>query len=248
MTDKNKTEQYNHLITAFQKQIETWTKQYNLKEESLYATYEYEIKNIFVFNETLLNRDVENIKYIFVADNPGKKEQAEKAYLIGTAGKMARNFFARLGVNFDENIIVLNKTPIHTRNTHDLKRLNVIHTALLKETQQYMAQLTYNLHTLLNCRVYLFGFAGCRRSDGTWLYGKNKTLFKGQLTPYYYEKMLSLYQDRTIRDTLYLYKHISFGNFQKDVNIYQRKSPDTPIPQLLDIIGALYRDELFTSV
>jgi hypothetical protein len=68
------------------------------------------------------------IKMILVADNPGRREQAaeNRRYLVGPSGKIAEKFFRDnpvLGIDFRKNVLILNKTPIHTPRTAELKEL-----------------------------------------------------------------------------------------------------------------------------
>lgn len=97
------------------------------------------------------------IRYIVVGDNPGKDEQLAKnnRYLVGQSGKLAANFFARnaeLCAGFRQNVIILNKTPIHTAKTNHLKylvRADSEIAALIAESQKWMAEQTARLHIAL---------------------------------------------------------------------------------------------------
>ena len=78
-------------------------------------SYGYTLENAAVFNKNL--KKITNLRYILVADNPGVTEQHEECYLVGKAGKTARNIFKNnsLVSDFDEEVAVLNKTFIHTK-------------------------------------------------------------------------------------------------------------------------------------
>ena len=86
----------------------------------------YPLETPIVYNTALDTVTKEDeIKLIVVGDNPGKNEQLEKKrkYLVGQSGKIAESFFARnteLGINFRKNVIILNKTPVHTAKSKEL--------------------------------------------------------------------------------------------------------------------------------
>jgi hypothetical protein len=80
----------------------------------------------------------------------GRREQAAEnhRYLVGPSGKIADNFFKnepRLGIDFRKNVIILNKTPVHTPRTICLKDLCVLGgnrlKAVLDESEAKMAAL-----------------------------------------------------------------------------------------------------------
>ena len=90
------------------------------------GTPEYPFENTVVYNSDLdkISADDE-IKLIVIGDNPGKDEQLNKnqKYLCGQAGKIADGFFRRngqLNVDFRKNVIILNKTPVHSAKTAQL--------------------------------------------------------------------------------------------------------------------------------
>ena len=90
------------------------------------------------------------IKMILVADNPGRREQAaeNRRYLVGPSGKIAENFFRvnpGLGIDFRTQVLILNKTPVHTPRTAELKELCRIGGAAVSgavlSSQQVMVEL-----------------------------------------------------------------------------------------------------------
>jgi len=90
---------------------------------------DYAIDNPIVYNHNLdLIKKNDVIKLILVGDNPGKEEQkhSNQCYLVGQAGRIADGFFTKhndLGINFRQNVIILNKTILHTPKTLILKKL-----------------------------------------------------------------------------------------------------------------------------
>ena len=92
-------------------------------------TPSYSFETPIVYNRAL-DEITENdeIKIIVIGDNPGKDEQLLKnnKYLVGQAGKLGEGFFKKnpeLGIDFRKNAIILNKTPVHTAKTNQIKYL-----------------------------------------------------------------------------------------------------------------------------
>ena len=118
---------------------------------------DYRVETAVVYNRALdeIEPDSE-IKVILVADNPGKKEQlaANNRYLVGQSGKLAEGWFRReLGIDFRREVLILNKTPVHTPKTAELALLSRsagLHRdrleALLAGTQSAMADLAWRLY------------------------------------------------------------------------------------------------------
>ena len=108
-------------------------------------TPEYPLENAVVYNTSLDSvTEEDDIHLIVVGDNPGKEEQFEKnrKYLVGQSGRIAEGFFRRneeLNTDFRKNVIILNKTPLHTAKTKHLNYLkNIIKTNSI-----------YSMHLLL---------------------------------------------------------------------------------------------------
>ena len=124
---------------------------------------DYKIENPICYNSDLdkITKD-SNIKLIIVADNPGKNEQLSinKKYLIGLAGKLCKNFFAshkELNIDYETEVIVLNKTPVHSAKTKQLqgidKALKNFYAPLnnlILDSQLFMAKITCDLFKALS--------------------------------------------------------------------------------------------------
>lgn len=98
--------------------------------QSIESTNTYTIETPLVYNHSLDEITQEKtIKLVLVTDNPGKEEQKSQnqRYLVGQAGKLGNTFFKKhpeLKIDFRENVIILNKTILHTPKTLDLKKTN----------------------------------------------------------------------------------------------------------------------------
>lgn len=181
--------------TIFIEKIDEWNKRCPqlqvLQEAAAKAanTPSYSFETPIVYNRDLerFTRD-DDIKLIVIGDNPGKDEQLLKnnKYLVGQAGKIADGFFKRnpeLGVDFRKNVIILNKTPVHSAKTNQLKHIikngGVQVAALIQESQLWMAEQTAKLHSAL-CS----GASGGGVAPELWLVGYAELKGKGIFIPY----------------------------------------------------------------
>ena len=119
-------------------------------------------------------QDSDTIKLIIISDNPGKNEQLHKnqRYLVGQAGKVAEGFFRRnpeLAIDFRREVIILNKTPVHTAKTKELNYLlkhgGEQFRSLFEETQQWLASHTAALQGALGCPLWLIGYGELRKKS-----------------------------------------------------------------------------------
>ncbi len=175
------------------------------------AVPEYPIENSVVYNTKLDTVTKQSdIKLILVSDNPGKDEQREKnkAYLVGQAGKLAEGFFRKnpeLGIHFSENLLILNKSPVHTAKTKELALLVALlkpevqeeAKKLLSESQKWMAGATLDLQSALVCPLWIVGYGEL----------KKKGIFED-----YFSKIVS-----SKNDAIYLFQHFSMNRFSIDL-------------------------------
>ncbi|MDR2900629.1 MAG: hypothetical protein LBV20_03825 [Treponema sp.] len=196
----------------------------------------YQLETPIVFNKALDEiTEHDEIKMILVADNPGKREQEaiNQRYLVGNSGKLADGFFRKnpeLGIDFRKNVIILNKTPIHTARTIELKKLIELGgSSVLKaeeDSQREMAELLYQFQKALgNIPVWIIGYSEM----------KKKGLFE-----IYTEMIKSLYpESEPLRNKIFLYRHFSMNQFTIDLN--QKKTNDENTEEALTRIGEEYR-------
>lgn len=180
---------------VFIEKIDEWNKRcpqlQALQEAAAKAanTPSYSFETPIVYNRDLdrFTRD-DDIKLIVIGDNPGKDEQLLKnnKYLVGQAGKIADGFFKRnpeLGVDFRKNVIILNKTPVHSAKTNQLKHIikngGAQVAALIQESQLWMAEQTAKLHSALCSGAGADGVA-----PELWLVGYAELKGKGIFIPY----------------------------------------------------------------
>jgi len=199
-----------------------------------------------VFNKCLLKvRDWSEVKYIIVADNPGKNERKKSRYLVSdhknhlSSGSIAKAVFDYIGIK--GQYIVLNKCPIYTKETEDLKKYDKKDYELLKTTQENMAELTFELHMLLcelhvrsieKPKVYIFGLGDSYDLDDGWLAtipeeknGRKNSInrigqyYAGQIMRFYFAKIRELYkQNSELQKSLFIMKHFSRWQIFSDIS------------------------------
>ncbi len=185
---------------------------------NLCRTYDYTLSNAAVFNKNLLK--LKNLKYILVADNPGVTEQEEECYLVGKAGKMARNFFANseLVSNFDEEVAVLNKTFIHTKSTLDLKTLRNFK-SLFEDSEKFMANLAVDMLEATEAEL--------------WITGCSELTEKGLFSEYLKTLKERCLKNPELKERIFFYPHFSFGNFSKNLNSVRSAHPEMSVREAL---------------
>jgi len=182
----------------------------------------------------------DTIKLILVADNPGRREQAKenRRYLTGPSGKIANNFFTgnpSLGIDFLKNVIILNKTPIHSPRTIELKTLCSIDekkssliTGELEKSQKNMADLLLQFHEALCCPVWITGYSEMK---------------KGGIFEAYTERLKTIYKlKEKLLNSVFIYRHFSMNQFIIDLKKQAHIGENTQAS--LKRIGKIYRQRI----
>lgn len=133
---------------------------------SIAADRDYPLETPVVYNSALdAVGEGDAPKLVLVADNPGMKEQlaANRRYLVGQSGKLAAAFFsgpgAALGVDFYRDVLLLNKTPVHTPRTVDLRGLPAEFSGLIERSQADMARLAVGMAGALGVPLWIVGYS-----------------------------------------------------------------------------------------
>jgi len=202
----------------------------------------YTVETPVVYNSALDDISVDSeIKLILVADNPGRREQAaeNRRYLVGPSGKIAQKFFRdnpTLGIDFADNVIILNKTPIHSPRTVELRELCRMEAAkggssiaaALDESQKTMANLLLEFQLALNVQVWITGYSEMK---------------KGGIFESYTRKLKELYANNgELYNRLFIYRHFSMNQFTIDLK--QQTLPGETTAKSLRRIGAAYRKRI----
>ncbi len=189
-----------------------------------------------VYNRALDElRPGDEIKLILVADNPGRREQAaeNRRYLVGPSGKLAEGFFrarSELGIDFRKQVLILNKTPIHTPRTAELKDLAKLGgervAAAIRASQRTMAELILDFHRALG-------------PVPLWIIGYSE-LPKGKLFEPFAAALGELYgAEEPLRETVCLFRHFSMNQFSVDIR--KRSLPGESVAETLRRVGGDYR-------
>jgi hypothetical protein len=157
---KKSRETFELFWENFSKKVEEWNGRYGEELKAIQKTLvksDEVVKHSIVFNKAMPSSE---IKAIIVADNPGYQEQLKSEYLVGSAGEKVKNFIRdKKGWKFEENVVVLNKTPIFTPITKQLTKINL---EIRKETQEWMAEEIAKLFNVFyendnKCELWIIG-------------------------------------------------------------------------------------------
>lgn len=249
---------FNKFRNTFKDMVTQWNNQAKsliiVQEKAMefFKNVDYELQTPIVYN-TALDEITQNdeIKLIVIGDNPGKDEQLIKnqKYLVGQAGKLGNSFFKNhdeLGIDFRKNVIILNKTPIHSAKTNQLKKFATFGGKeienLIKETQIWMAQETAKLHQKL--------LQGSENKDypQLWLVGYSELKEKGIFTDYKNE-LKKQYQTseeaKNAWDNVFVYQHFSMNRFSIDLKEFSTENKNLDLKTQLKTLGKKHKDEIF---
>ena len=199
----------------------------------------YKIETPVVYNTALDEITIkDDIKLILVADNPGRREQAaeNRKYLVGPSGKIAHKFFRdnpSLEIDYLKNVIILNKTPIHSARTNELKELCRMYKSLpgvLDKSQEIMADLLLKFHLILNCPVWITGYSEMRKSG---------------IFEVYTEKLKELCKNNNeLNNNIFIFRHFSMNQFTIDLK--RQSIPEENVLKNLKRIGKTYKEKILS--
>ncbi|GHV83957.1 hypothetical protein AGMMS50212_12970 [Spirochaetia bacterium] len=196
----------------------------------------YEIVYPVVYNTALDDvKQNDDIKLILVGDNPGRREQESGRYLVGPSGKIAENFFRNnpeLGIDFRKNVIILNKTPIHTPRTIELKELKYPKNGTEKNMEKIICD------TQIFMADMLCGFFKAAKAD-IWIIGYSEMKANGVFS-IYTERLKALIANNEIeKQEVFIFRHFSMNQFTIDLK--KQILPQEAITAALKRIGGTYR-------
>lgn len=215
----------------------------------------YSLETPVVFNQALGDvTGADDIRLIIVGDNPGKDEQLSRnrRYLVGQAGKLGDGFFRKhpeLGIDFRRNVVILNKTPIHTAKTKQLsyilKHGGPRFAALFSASQEWMARETAALRRALGCGLWLVGYGELRQKGLFAAYAAALTRAEraGHDESAGHADSPGA-RARPARDTdaVRLYQHFSMNRFS--IDLAARSDPALGLAENLRRIGVAHRREI----
>ncbi|MCQ2575193.1 MAG: hypothetical protein MJ162_00520 [Treponema sp.] len=244
----------------FQTQVNLWSQQCpNLAELQktaalAFKTPEYPFETPVVYNRDLDKLTQEDeIRLIVIGDNPGKDEQLAKnnRYLVGQAGKIADGFFNRnpeLKVDFRKNVIILNKTPVHSAKTNQLRKImkdggKTVQNLIL-ESQLWMAKETAALHTAL-CTA-----AGPEEvKPELWMVGYAELKEKGFFRDYLVQLQktyLATEEGKDAWNKVFIFQHFSMNRFTIDLKDQQKplNLSGKPLIDQIHTVGEFHKQEI----
>lgn len=258
----NQWEAFCNFKISVKNQIEKWNNYApQLKDLQKIAaqkasTPEYPFEIPVVWNKSLDEITAkDDIKLIVIGDNPGKDEQLAKnsKYLVGQAGKLGENFFKKnpvLNIDFRKNVIILNKTPIHSAKTAQLKIIAKLGgkkiADLIKESQIFMAKQTAKLHTDL-CK---FDKENLNEKTQLWLVGYSELKQNGIFADYRTElKNYYLQNSKETWKNVFVYQHFSMNRFIIDLNNYikENQKESESLDKILQELGTVRKNEIFMN-
>jgi hypothetical protein len=201
----------------------------------------YTIETPVVYNRAL--DDIcqgDAIPWIVVADNPGKREQEAgmNRYLVGRSGLAAERFFAReLGVDFRRQALVINKTPVHTPKTVQLRKLVRLYPEarpVVDESQRFMAGLVPALQECFDANVWVMGLSELRPGG---LFEPWRLALADA-----YARAGDAGHGGRLSDDVYGFNHFSMGSFATDLK--RRRLPGEQVRDAVMRIGAENRHRI----
>lgn len=243
--DRRRYEEFSALRETFRRKVRDWSEavpELRSLQEKLRADRgydDYTVETPVVYNRALDDIGPESRpRWILVADNPGKNEQKARnlRYLVGQSGKLAESFFrGKLGTDFRSEVLIINKTPVHTPKTAELAMLRALDPsgrveALLKESQTWMAGLARAAQDALDIPV--------------WISGRSELKPKGIFGPWFRE-FSRLYRDApaAVREGVLVFNHFSMNQFS--IELRRKIDPGKPLLEELHRIGSENRREVF---
>jgi hypothetical protein len=197
----------------------------------------YTVKAPLVYNLALDDLGPgDEIRLILVADNPGRREQETGRYLVGPSGKIAEGFFRNtpeLGIDMRRQVLILNKTPVHSPRTVELKELCRLGgpplAVRIAESERFMASILLEFHRALSLTGPI----------PVWITGYSE-MKKGGIFQAYTEALKEIYgPGEALRAWIFLYRHFSMNQFSIDL---RGQAGEGEGPQdTLDRIGRAYR-------
>ncbi|WP_319370959.1 hypothetical protein [uncultured Ilyobacter sp.] len=225
------SQQYKEFVKIrgrFRSKVDEYRKNYPVFAEELLKKYEDQERNMkaFVYNEKLdyLEKS-DSIKYVWVTDNPGFNESMQNKYAVGISGKTGKNFMEENGFvdEFDKEVIVLNKSFIHTKITSELAKFSN-YKDILEDNQKFMAELACSFQEIFNCDMWILGISNLNKIFKVFRENIEKD---GKL------------------DNIYFYYHFSQGQFKKAYNVKKSERIDQDPKEICKIIGIENRNKIF---
>ena len=248
----------------FKSQINTWQRQIeeagllealrNLQKKAADkdGVPSYSLDTPLVYNSALDDiQKTDDIRIILIGDNPGKDEQLarNRRYLVGQSGKIADGFFRKnpeLNIDFRKNVLILNKTPLHTAKTKELaliiKEGAPLFGKIIRQSQVWFACATVRLHRALYgaddtgtpCQLWLIGYAELRERGLFSVY--RDTLNKA------YAGSSAPSGSPDCASQVFVYQHFSMNRFLIDLK--EKSEASLSLAENIEKVGLMHRKDI----
>ena len=221
-------EEFVKIRERFRMKINEYRENHTEFAEEILRVYAHEDDRMraFVYNEKLdYLRKNDSIKYIWVTDNPGFNESIQNKYAVGISGKTGKNFMEENGFvkEFDREVIVLNKSFVHTKVTRELSKFGD-YGDLSEDIQNFMGNLACDFQRLFRCEMWILGTSNLNKIFRVFRENVKKN---GDI------------------NNMYFYYHFSQGQFKKAYNKKKSEIIDRNPKEICKIIGIENRNKLF---
>jgi hypothetical protein len=159
---------------------------------------------------------LQELRWILCSDNPGVEEAKLGCFLAptGRSGREARKVIAEAGHDWNRQVIVLNKSVIHTPKTADLKALPA---EPIRETERFMAQIILDLLRETKADLWVIGFGGVDAREPGWprrLRGRD-AFPSSFVMPHFWAALKE--GGAPFADRIFISKHFSHGQFAMEM-------------------------------
>jgi hypothetical protein len=159
------------------------------------------------------------VKVILCADNPGVEEHKHSIYLAptGRSGREARRTLAAAGYDWATEVLCINKVPVHTPKTNDLRAL--VDRASLAAMERVMADGLVRLVRETGAWAWIVGMGGCDAREAGWphpLRGAPDRFPASYILPHYFAA-LKAQAEPEVAGRIFMSKHFSHGHFGVEI-------------------------------
>ncbi|RKH21916.1 hypothetical protein D7V77_28725 [Corallococcus sp. CA041A] len=166
----------------------------------------------YVANPSLLSR----IRWIICADNPGPKEKKAGRFLApnSLSGGDARKVIAKAGLDWQEHVIVLCKSVIHTKATSLLKKLPP---EAVRATEEAMSKVLLGLLARTESKLWIVGLGGCNTTETGWPKKRpGEDCYPPKfITPYFFAALRD--EGALFKERIFISKHFSHAGFATEM-------------------------------
>lgn len=165
-------------------------------------------------------------------DNPGITELEEGRYLIGSAGKGFNKVINSIeGITREENLIILNKSSIHTKATLDLNKLfeDEELAQIFIEEQEVTFEFIKKVQELIDCYIMIHGYPAYLKDKKAKIsnYKGGRPLVK------FFQLLFLHFSDKS--EKVLFYHHSSYGSLEKQIRTFEEESSKRDLDMFVEL-------------